>query len=110
MSIQLRKDIYRRLNASSMNTLYYGIPLNKWISTLALSAVLATCFVSQLPAGERPSKPNIIIMMADDMGVGDTSAYLGVRLSPGAPPIERTLRTPNLERFARSAMVFTDGY
>ena len=59
---------------------------------------------------ERPSKPNIIIMMADDMGIGDTSAYLGIRLSPKAPPIEKTLRTPNLEKFARSAIVFTDGY
>lgn len=49
-------------------------------------------------------------MMADDMGIGDTSAYLGVRLSPNSAPIEKTLRTPNLERFARSAMVFTDGY
>jgi len=27
--------------------------------------VLATCLVSQLRAGERPSKPNIIIMMAE---------------------------------------------
>lgn len=59
---------------------------------------------------ERPSKPNIIILMADDMGIGDTSAYLGVRLDPQAAPIEKTLRTPNLERFARSAMLFTDGY
>lgn len=64
----------------------------------------------ELLAAERPSKPNIIIMMADDMGIGDTSAYLGVRLSPDVAPIERTLRTPNLERFARSAMLFTDGY
>jgi arylsulfatase A len=73
-------------------------------------AFLAPCFVGQLQADERPSKPNIIIMMADDMGIGDTSAYLGVRLSPKAPPITRTLRTPNLERFARSAVLFTDGY
>ena len=58
----------------------------------------------------RPAKPNIIIMMADDMGIGDTSIYLGVRLSPNTPPIEKTLRTPNLELFARSAIVFTDGY
>ncbi|HIF34371.1 MAG TPA: hypothetical protein EYQ75_22515 [Planctomycetaceae bacterium] len=93
-----------------MHTLYDRILMTKWISTLVVSAVLATCLVSQLQAAERPSKPNIIIMMADDMGIGDTSAYLGVRLSPKAPPIERTLRTPNLERFARSAMVFTDGY
>ena len=107
MSIQMRKRIVRRQKASSMNDRF---PMSKWISTLVVSAVLATCLVSQLQAAERPSKPNIIIMMADDMGIGDTSAYLGVRLSPSAPPIERTLRTPNLERFARSAIVFTDSY
>ncbi len=74
---------------------------------VALQSILSH---GDLVAAERPSKPNIIIMMADDMGIGDTSAYLGVRLSPNAPPIERTLRTPALERFSRSAIVFTDGY
>ena len=59
---------------------------------------------------ERPAKPNIVIMLADDMGIGDTSAYQGVRLSLGAPPIDRTLRTPNLEAFSRSGILFTDGY
>jgi len=73
-------------------------------------ALAAGIGAGPLRAEERPSKPNIIVMMADDMGLGDTSAYLGVRLSPNAPPIKRTLRTPNLEAFARSAIVFTDGY
>ena len=73
-------------------------------------ALLTDICIGQLQAAGRPSKPNIIVMMADDMGIGDTSAYLGVRLSPNAPPIEKTLRTPNLESFARSAIVFTDGY
>ena len=58
----------------------------------------------------RPAKPNIIIMMADDMGVGDTSAYLGVSLNGNSESITRTLRTPNLEDFAKSAVVFTDAY
>jgi hypothetical protein len=34
-------------------------------------------------------------MMADDMGLGDTSPYLGKSLGPNAKPIARTLRTPN---------------
>ncbi|MEK6237450.1 MAG: hypothetical protein N2C14_22285, partial [Planctomycetales bacterium] len=72
-------------------------PLHKFVRALAAAAVLSPCLFGQLRAAERPSKPNIIIMMADDMGIGDSSAYLGVRLSPSAPPIERTLRTPNLE-------------
>ena len=61
-------------------------------------------------ATTRPMTPNILIMMADDMGIGDTSAYLNVQLSPGSPPVEKTLRTPNLKRFTKSAIVFTDGY
>ncbi len=93
-----------------MNTLYDRILFDKGIPMLVVSAVLTTCLASQLRADERPAKPNIIIMVADDMGIGDTSAYLGVRLSPDAAPIERTLRTPRLEEFARSGIVFTDGY
>jgi arylsulfatase A len=62
-------------------------------------------------AGEtRPAKPNIIIMMADDMGLGDTSAYLDVRLSPDSKPITKTLRTPNLEKFAGKGVIFTDAH
>ena len=61
-------------------------------------------------ATTRPMTPNILIMMADDKGIGDTSAYLNVQLSPGSPPVEKTLRTPNLKRFTKSAIVFTDGY
>ena len=83
---------------------------NTFIPPFVVAAVLSPWCFGQLQAAERPSKPNIIIMMADDMGIGDTSAYLGVRLSPNAPPIERTLRTPRLEAFARSGIVFTDGY
>ena len=58
-------------------------------------------------AADRPSKPNIIIMMADDMGIGDTSAYRGVRLMENAEPIEMTLKTPNIEKFSKHAILFT---
>ena len=37
-------------------------------------------------AAERPARLNIIIMMADDMGLGDTSAYLGKSLGSNAKP------------------------
>ncbi len=48
--------------------------------------------------------------MADDMGIGDTSAYLGVKLMPSAKPIAKTLKTPNIERFAKQGMIFTDAH
>ena len=68
--------------------------------------------VSSAKSGDttQPPKPNILIMMAYDMGIGDTSGYLNVRLSPGSPPVEKTLHTPNLKLFTKSAIVFTDGY
>ncbi len=71
---------------------------------------VATVESDNVDATSRPAKPNILIMMADDMGIGDTSAYLNVRLSPTSPPVKKTLRTPNLKRFTKSAIVFTDGY
>jgi arylsulfatase A len=80
----------------------------------AWSARLLTLVVAVLPLSvystERPEKPNIIIVMADDMGIGDTSAYLGVRLMENSEPIDRTLKTPNLETFAKQAMLFTDAH
>ena len=46
-----------------------------------VKSILAFAFWMGL-ASAQPSKPNVIIFMADDMGIGDTSAYLGVRLMP----------------------------
>jgi len=50
--------------------------------------------------------PNIIFFMADDMGLGDTSAYqdwTGV-------PDEQQIHTPNLERLAGMGVRFTDAH
>ena len=46
-----------------------------------------------------PTKPNIIVIMADDLGYGDVSCY-------GATE----LQTPNIDRLAASGVRFTDGY
>ena len=53
-------------------------------------------------------KPNIIIFMADDMGIGDTSAYLEINLMEGTKPISKTVKTPHIEKFAKEGMIFTD--
>ncbi len=54
-----------------------------------------------LPAAQPrpPSRPNIIIILADDLGWGDLSCY-------GHPSIH----TPNLDRLASQGMRFTDFY
>lgn len=47
----------------------------------------------------KAKKPNIIVIMADDMGYGDVSCY-------GATEI----KTPNIDRLASEGIRFTDGY
>ena len=37
----------------------------------------------------QPKKPNVLIFMADDMGIGDTSAYLGIHLMPNTKAIAK---------------------
>lgn len=77
---------------------------------LILIMIVFQSIALTVTATQRPSKPNIIIMMADDMGLGDTSAYLGVSLMKNAPPVAKTLRTPNLDAFAKQAILFTDAH
>ena len=45
------------------------------------------------------ARPNIILILADDLGYADVSAYPGGRFP-----------TPNIERIARNGVLFTDGY
>ena len=75
-----------------------------------ISLILSFTFcISFLLAGPK-TKPNIVLFMADDMGIGDTSAYQYVRLMSRAKPIGKTLNTPNLERFAKQGILFTDAH
>lgn len=53
------------------------------------------------PPNERP--PNIILILADDMGFNDVSLYNG-----GAA--DGTLMTPNIDSIARQGVVFKNGY
>ncbi len=49
--------------------------------------------------GESPSKPNIIFILADDLGYGDLG-FLG----------QQYIETPNIDRLAKDGMFFTDHY
>ncbi len=51
-------------------------------------------------------KPNIILMMADDMGMGDTSAYQF--FTGNGDDVQ--IHTPSMERLARQGMLFTDAH
>ena len=53
------------------------------------------------PLAQRP--PNIIVIMADDMGINDVSTHGGGRTLDGVP-------TPNIDSIARDGVRFDQGY
>jgi len=50
-------------------------------------------------AAASPDRPNIIFILADDLGYGDLGCYG-----------QQTIQTPNLDRMAAEGMIFTDHY
>jgi uncharacterized sulfatase len=53
------------------------------------------------PAAQRP--PNIIVILADDLGINDVTAHGGGRAAEGVP-------TPNIDAIARDGVRFDNGY
>ncbi|MBP7143342.1 MAG: arylsulfatase [Opitutaceae bacterium] len=62
-------------------------------------AALVICSVGGLRAQTRAPLPNIVIILADDLGYGDLGAYGATRI-----------RTPNIDRLAKEGMRFTDAH
>lgn len=76
----------------------------KWIAVASIS--LAACLPAalwltqrQAPAVAAAPRPNIIVILADDLGYADISAY----------NIDR-FQTPNIDRIGIQGVRFTDGY
>ncbi len=73
------------------------------ITTLAIAAVVvlvAQVIYTQPVNADQASRPNIVLIMADDMGYGDVGA-----LNP-----DSRITTPNLDRLAKASLTFTDAH
>lgn len=72
----------------------------RWTAVLA-GLLLASCApvdpTPVAPAGS--AKPNIVVIIADDLGYADVSAYHAGRIP-----------TPNIDRLGREGVTFTQGY
>ena len=74
---------------------------------LFLFPVLATGLLLFFSSGTgRATDPNIIVFLADDMGMGDTSVYQDWTGNKD----DRQLHTPNMERIANMGVRFMDAH
>jgi arylsulfatase A-like enzyme len=69
------------------------------VASAGASCLLPGCNGAGMVAGARKKRPNIIFILADDLGYGDLGCY-------GQKKIE----TPNIDKLAEEGMLFTDHY
>jgi arylsulfatase A-like enzyme len=72
--------------------------MNKLLALVCLVASISTDVGAQAAAQDK-SRPNVVLILMDDMGYGDIGSY-GVK----------DARTPNLDRLAREGVRLTDAY
>ena len=65
----------------------------------ALLSFTAALFAPSLPAQTNSQKPNVVLIITDDVGYGDFGSY-------GAPDV----KTPNIDRLARQGVRLTNFY
>jgi len=73
--------------------------INSALFIFALSAGITLALFSASAAGRSQVRPNIVIILADDLGYGDIGCYGATRI-----------RTPNVDRLAREGLRFTDAH
>ena len=66
------------------------------------AALLALPAVAVLP----PEKPNIIFILADDLGAEALGCYGGVKFTDGKKEVLGPVKTPNLDALAKGGMLF----
>jgi arylsulfatase A-like enzyme len=66
-----------------------------------LATAIATAAVSWPAAAQQQQKPNIVVIMGDDIGMWNIGAYHRGMMAG---------RTPNLDKIAKEGMLFTDYY
>ena len=68
---------------------------------VVLTILTAIGSISDRASAQQPQKPNILVIMADDIGYWNISAYNRGMMG---------YRTPNIDRIANEGAIFTDYY
>lgn len=69
-----------------------------WLSVLGFSAILLTMVFSAAHAAETTKRPNVLLILADDLGYSDLGCY------------GSDIDTPNLDRLAANGLQYTQFY
>ncbi len=76
--------------------------LNRTIRFGLLASCVAAAMAASAPAiAQQPKKPNIVVIMGDDIGMWNIGAYHRGMMAG---------KTPNLDQLAKEGMLFTDYY
>jgi arylsulfatase A-like enzyme len=73
--------------------------MHKWL-LLPACLLLLGAQLANASRGEEPSRPNVIVILADDLGWSDTTLYGQTNYH----------QTPNLDRLAKRGVTFTNAY
>ena len=76
-----------------------GSGLKMLYKTLLCAGAVSSLLCFSPPAPAQTRKPDVIVILADDLGYGDTGVY-GSKIA----------KTPNIDALAASGIRFTDGY
>ncbi|MDB4583187.1 arylsulfatase [Draconibacterium sp.] len=87
-------------NANQINTSEQNLFFLRFIRIVNLIVISGLLLIHPLQANEKENFPNIVIILADDLGYGDVGCY-----NP-----ESKIPTPNLDKLASEGMKFTDAH
>jgi arylsulfatase len=78
-----------------------SLKVRPWATIAGIAAMLLACSAAQGQPTAAGKKPNIVVIMGDDIGIWNIGAYHRGMMAG---------KTPNLDQLARQGMLFTDYY
>jgi arylsulfatase A-like enzyme len=82
------------------------VPRREFLKTAGLGLAAASLAPAGFWAKARPTRPNIVLFLVDDLGWQDVSEPFYIRRTP----FNDRYKTPNVQRLARQGVKFTQAY